>query len=94
MQAVQAQPSAAPDVGPLLMHSYMDERAKRLLYADKGLHVLVRCKLHELSSGMHDFLSITIAGRRSRLAGASGATALLLQHGYHRINRVAILGRW
>ena len=62
MQAAQAQPSAAPDVGPLLMRSYMDERAKRLLYADKGLHVLVSCKPHELSSGMHDFLSTITAG--------------------------------
>ncbi len=51
MQAAQAPPSTAPGVGPLLMLSYMDERAKRLLYADRGLHVLVRCEPHERSSG-------------------------------------------
>lgn len=94
MQAAQAQPSTAPDVGPLLMRSYMDERAKRLLYADKGLHVLVCCKPHELSSCMHDFFLSDLlgSGRRSRSAGASGATALLQQHGYHRIDKEAILG--
>ncbi len=40
MQAAQ-QHSHAPDVAPLLMRSYLDQRAKRLLYADKDLHVLV-----------------------------------------------------
>ena len=40
MQAAQ-QPSHVPDIGPLLMRSYLDERRKRLLYSDRGLHVLV-----------------------------------------------------
>ena len=40
MQAA-AQRSHAPDVAPLMMRSYLDRRAKRLLYADKDLHVLV-----------------------------------------------------
>ncbi len=41
MQAAQQQHSHAPDVAPLMMRSYLDQRAKRLLYADKDLHVLV-----------------------------------------------------
>lgn len=41
MQAAQ-QTSHAPDVGPLILRSYLEERAKRLLYNDPDLHVLVR----------------------------------------------------
>ena len=40
MQAAQ-QRSHAPDVAPQMMRSYLDQRAKRLLYADRDLHVLV-----------------------------------------------------
>ena len=39
MQAAQ-QLSHAPDVALLVMRSYLEERSKRLLYADKDLHVL------------------------------------------------------
>lgn len=49
MQAAQ-QHSHAPDVAPLLMRSYLDQRAKRLLYADKDLHVLVGSFLSSVST--------------------------------------------
>ncbi len=63
MQAAQ-QLSHAPDVAPLIMRSYLEERSKRLLYADKALHVLVsasatvcaQIRLHSL----HDPASVQL----------------------------------
>ena len=52
MQAAQ-QHSHAPDVAPVIMRSYLDQRAKRLLYADKDLHVLVGA--WRLDARKHDF---------------------------------------